>query len=627
VTTPSLQPPRPHPLELSIALACGAAVFAILLPWPRPAVDLRECALARVGRYGVQCGLATAPRWLRKDLLVYEDGVRLREADRAGDPARVHPGSFHNDRRTLTFSAIDGSDPLTNGRRYQARPLRPGGTWGTGGRPLRLALGGLLAAALAGLCWWRRTRREPLLWSVAVAVAAACLAVQAICVLAYAPVHVDTSYALAAAEAVAQGAIPYTTLVYHYSPLGLYLFAAWGGLWPGAGAPPYPWYLAVVLLHEAACAGIVFAFLRRAGCARFLALLTSVCFFSMTMWFDGARILFEPLYLLPVLAAASLALSPARRAALLAGAAAALAFLIKQYGAFAFVALVPAALATGGAWRERLIRVVSVAGGFIVLIAAATIALAAAGMRLDGLLAQVLGPEYPRRYEWTWIRLFLATCPIAIPAALVPAIPGAWPRPAVRVAACFALASLLPLYFRQHQYYLLNVAPWAFLLFALGVQVLADRGPRRAPVLQVAAAALLLTMPLRAAENLAALASSELRSEQLRRTQRMNDAWPPGRRTLLLQHPGFYYLTRYRSPDEAVFGYRFPNAVSADELKVGFREAEAVWIDPQGMYARGADNALRAAGSSTEHELRANGFELQTVIEDRLFLYVRPAPP
>ena len=107
----------------------------------------------------------------------------------------------------------------------------------------------------------------------------------------------------------------------------------------------------------------------------------------------------------------------------------------------------------------------------------------------------------------------------------------------------------------------------------------------------------------------------------------MTDAWPSGRRTLMLQHPGFYYLTRYRSPDEAVLGDRFPNAVGAEELKLGFRQAEAVWIDPQGMYARGADNALRAAGSSTEAELRANGFELQTVVEDRLFLYTRPARP
>jgi hypothetical protein len=181
----------------------------------------------------------------------------------------------------------------------------------------------------------------------------------------------------------------------------------------------------------------------------------------------------------------------------------------------------------------------------------------------------------------------------------------------------------MPFYFRQHQYYFLIVCPWLFLLFAIGVEHLASARPRLRPALVSAAALLLLAMPLRGAFEQSLLFDTQPRADQLRRGRLMTDAWPAERRTLLFAFPGMYQVTRYRSADEAAVGYHFLNEASAAELAVGFQRAEGAWIDPRGMYARGADRTLRDAGSSLDSELERNGFEKRQVIEERFELWVK----
>ena len=63
--------------------------------------------------------------------------------------------------------------------------------------------------------------------------------------------------------------------------------------------------------------------------------------------------------------------------------------------------------------------------------------------------------------------------------------------------------------------------------------------------------------------------------------------------------------------------------MDAAELRAGFAGAEGVWIDPNTMYARGADRALREGGSSLADELSAHGFEKQLVLENRFELWTR----
>lgn len=108
-----------------------------------------------------------------------------------------------------------------------------------------------------------------------------------------------------------------------------------------------------------------------------------------------------------------------------------------------------------------------------------------------------------------------------------------------------------------------------------------------------------------------------------RRARLMNQAWPAGRAALVLALPGFVHLTHYRSADEALLGYRFVNEHTAEQLRAGFRSADAVWIDPRGMYARGTDRVLREAGSSLEEQLQQHGFKKQLVLEDCFELWTK----
>lgn len=603
----------------------GLLAFALVAPWPRPSVPLREaCELAEAGRFAVQCDLVAAAErtgkgWLRRGIRVYEDGLLLRQADRAADVRRENPGSYHTTGLLLTLAALDRSDPRQTGHDYSIRPAQH--------NPLGLTRDGrrvalvVLLVAFGLLCVARRSQLEPLALHGAIAAAVSATLVQVVAVLLATPVHVDDGYWLPGAEAVARGARPYTGLAFLYTPLGLYEFALWGRLWDGAGPPPYAWYLGFVLLNELACAAMVFVLLRHAGGGRALALLTAVGLFSMTLWFDGGRILFEPLYLLLGLVSAWLLLSsslPASRVG--AGLLAALAFFTKQYGGIVIWGLMGSALTTA---RERWRQALTLALGFALGLLALSLLLIGLGLDLKGLVVQSSGQSYPRRYEATWFKVFLWQCSIVVPALAVPLLPGAWSRPAVRVAVCFALASCMPFYFRQHQYYFLTVCPWLFLLFALGVEHTAAMKARLRPALVAGAALLLLAMPLRGALAQTLWFENEARSDQLRRGFLMTAAWPGERRTLLFAYPGFYAVTHYRSADEPVVGYRFLNEASLEQLRVGFQKAEGAWIDPNGMYARGADRTLREAGTSLEEQLQQHGFTKKLVLEERFELWTK----
>jgi hypothetical protein len=339
----------------------------------------------------------------------------------------------------------------------------------------------------------------------------------------------------------------------------------------------------------------------------------------MVLWFDGGRVLFEPLYLVPVLGSAFLALCAETPAGFLgAGVLAALAFSTKQYGGQALAGLIMFLLLGPARWRRTGLVLAGFAGGCVLL----ALFFTALGADMRGLVTQALGASYPRRYESVWLRLFLHHCPVAVLALLAPFVKGAFARPSVKLAVSFGLAACLPFYFRQHQYYFLNPTPWLFALFALGAAQLVLVRPwleRWAPL----AAGLLLTVPLRGALDERELHQSALRSEQLRRARLMNLEWAPEQPTLLLANPGLYSITHYRSGDEVSLGYRFLNECDAPALIQGFRHAGAVWIDPRGMYARGVDSVLEAAGSSVEEQLRTNGFERRTVVEERFELWVK----
>jgi len=603
-----------------VAALFGLAAFALLAPWPAPSVRLREvCTLRETGRFGAECDLraaadrAQAP-WLRKGIRVYEDGLPLIAAASPAEPQGDSRGSFHTTGADLTFSALARGHPLTNERTYTARPAR----WD----PLGVADHRLRAAALllvtgAAVCVARRRRAFAQAWPMVTLVSAAAIAVQ-LFAARRALVHVDAGDTLGAAEAITRGAVPYRTLYYSpYTPLGAYAFSWWGRLWPGADPPPYDWYVGLVVLCEIAGSAIVFLLLTRDGVRRSLAVVTALSLLSMTLWFDGARVLHEPLYLLLILASAWLAPSARRpKLGLAAGALTAAAFLVKQYGGFGLWGLLGHALTGDG---DRLRRAAWIVAGFGLGFGVLAAVLILGGV--DPLaFARGLAPQAAVTYQLTWLDLFLRQCPIVLLALAVPLLPGAWSRPVVRLAVCFGLASCLPLLFRQHQYYFLNLCPWLFLLFAAGV----DLVPRPGRAFALAAALLLLvSIPVRAAVGSALVIEVDWRADQLRRAYLMNQLWPAERPTFVLVSPAMQHLAHYRSPDEVEVGYRYIPDLSADRLRAGFQRAAGVWIDPRGMFARRPDGTLRAAGSSLTKELETNGFQPQLTLEGRFQLWTK----
>lgn len=607
--------------EWTTAAVFGVVALVLLAPWPAPSVRLRDvCTLRETGAFGAECDLRAASEearapWLRGRIRVYEDGLLLIETDDASGPEGKMRGSYTTDGARLTFSAVARGLPLSNGRSYVARPAR----WD----PLRLAdrrplAATLLVIAALGVCAARRRRALAQAGPIVTLVCAAALGVQ-LSAVGWARVHGDAGDTLGAAEAITRGAIPYATLYYApYTPLGAYAFSLWGRLSPGSGAPGYDWYVGLVVLCEAAVAAIVFVLLARDGISRMLALIAALSLLSMTLEFDGSRVLHEPLYLVLVLLSAVLAPSASRpRRALTAGALTAGAFLVKQYGGFGLAGLLAHAL-TGarGRWRRAAWIVAGFASGFVVL-AAVLVLLGADARRF----AAGLVPSAPVTYELVWLELFLRRCPIVLPALAVPFLPGAWSRPVVRLAVCFGLASCLPLLFRQHQYYFLNLCPWLFLLFAAGVDHMARAG--RTTIAFGLGLVLLASIPLRAAVAAAAVIEADWRADQLRRAHVMDLLWPAERPTFVFVDPAIQYLAHYRSPDESEVGYRYIPDLSADKLRLGLQRAAGAWIDPNGMFARRPDGTLHAAGTSLANELAANGFHPQLVLENRFELWTK----
>lgn len=615
-------------VDWALGVVFALLVAALLTPWPRPAISVQAaCDLQPAGRSAWRCDLEAAVArtgrpWLGQSLAVYEDGIALRAADRERDARREHPGTFHTDGQLLTLSALGRGDPRSNGHEYLLRPaeydpLRLRGT-GRG-----VVVGVVAAIAFALLAWRAGARRGVLIHTTALCVSVALIVVQVAIALLAQVIHVDTGETLGAAEAIARGAVPYSTLAYlTYTPLGAYQLAAWSKLWPGPPPVPFAFYLAWILVVEIACALLVRRLLADAGVEPRWATLGATAYLSMTLWFDGGRILHEPLYVVLVLGAALLLSRAAAPGPLhvAAGGLAAVAFLVKQYGGIGLAGLVFATLLGG---RKRWRELALIAAGWV-----AGLALCLGVLWLDGadprvLLTQAVGPRYPRKFEFVWFELFFWQCPLALLALATPFLRGAWSQPMVRLGVGFLAASWLPFLIRQHQYYFLIPAPWLFLLFGLGLHLLRARGGRWRPVASLLALVLFVSIPVRAVLAQGPLLRNDWRGRQLRHARLMTLAWPAEKRTLVLAHPAFYYLTRYASADEAQVGYMFLNGLSAERLQHGFRSAEGLWIDPRSMYARAVDNELQSAGSSLDHELARGGFERRVTIEDRLELWTR----
>lgn len=608
----------PAPLWAAAAfLLAGLAV----LPGSRPRADLAAvCPLEPAGRFGAFCDLSRAAggpenAWLRRTVVVFEDATPLREVSHSRQVRKQGLGTYVTETGVLWFSSIDGSNPLGNGRRYEAVATEvPPGRLSPRLRMVALALS-LLALLIVG------SRALGPAYGAAIGVTAVCYAIQAMNAL-QGPVHVDAGSSLPTARYLAEGALPYREILFNYTPLGVMALAAWGRLGPAELGAAHTFSMVLILLLEGACAFVVFRICRALGAARALAGTAALSYLSMFVWFDGARILLEPLYLLVILCALlGLITGPPGRGAWLAGGLASVALLIKQYGGFGFWGALAAVPGTARPWAAAR-RVVA---GALAVLLASSLLLLAAGVDLRVLVAQTAGTDYARRWETVWFRLYFSQAPFLILAPLL-FLRREWRlKPGVLVLGGYFLASWLPLVVRQHQYYLQNPSPFLFISFAtLTAFVLQGVKNGRARWVEMAAIICLVSIPVRAA-----LAGVErmppIRGMQERRARLMTSFWPSGQPVLMFASPSFLALTGYRSPSPAVLGYRFLNESSLEQVRAGMRGATAAWIDPNSMYAGGGGFAR--ANTTLKQELQENGFVFQMFLEDRYELWTKGGVP
>ena len=160
-----------------LATAClGIGVVSVLLwlglsAWP-PTLhrELQGDRIAADGDFGFRLTQRLWPEWYEpasdtphaaaSRLTLHEDGRPLGPAQASHDRVRAAGGgAFSHWCGHLWFSTSDGSDPRTNGRRYEARaPWTPGPTW------LYLAAGlGTFGAVLLLVARLRR-EADPLAW-------------------------------------------------------------------------------------------------------------------------------------------------------------------------------------------------------------------------------------------------------------------------------------------------------------------------------------------------------------------------------------------------------------------------------------------------------------------------------
>lgn len=592
-----------------------------LLRCDPPAVDLKEvCDLQAVGRFGVECDLRKASAgqgssWLLHSFSVFEDGLPLRDVSHSREVRKRGLGTYIIERESLTFSSIDGSSPLGNARRYEARAARDSDAYLSA--PARwIAIGLGLLAMVASV----RGGKVGPAQAAAAALIAWCLFAQSQQALQRQAVHIDAGSSLPTARDISEGAVPYRDILFNYTPLGVMTLAGWRKLWPLEGIAAHTWTLSLILLLECACAFQVFRICMAMGVPRSFARMTALSYLSTFLWFDGSRILLEPMYLLVALVAlrSMIGMEPSR-ASWLAGGLASVGLLLKQYGGFSFWG----ALFASSFRPQPFKSAARVIAGSALVLAVLAGALLAAGVDVTAALIQTSGHDYAARREWGWIRLFFEGVPFLLLAPVL-FVRREWRAQAgVMTLGAYLAASWMPLLIRQHQYYLQNPSPFLFIAFAVLASLVAARASARGGWLELVATICLIVLPVRAVWRINQ-ASLPVRGAQERRAILMTDFWPARERVLMFAAPSFLALTGYRSPEPRLLGYRFLNESPLDHVRAGMRLATAAWLDPSSMHARGE---FASRGTTLKEELVKAGFVYQLTLDDRFELWTKGGAP
>jgi len=550
--------------------------------------------------------------WLGRSFIAFEDGLPLRNVGGSKVVRKQGVGAYVNELDTLWFSSTDGSSPLDNGRTYEARAV-DGSAGILSSRWRAVALGlAILAVVVSTLL-----STSALSHRVFLSVAGLCLVVQTFAALNHGVVHVDAGSSLPYAREVMEGRLPYRDFLYNFTPLGVMALAVWKRLGPAEGMAAHTFSLLLILILEGLCAHQVFKISRALRMTSPLAGVVALSYLSTFMFFDGSRMLYEPMYLLVVLIAFRIQVaSPSGRSPWVAGGLASLAFLIKQYGGFAFWG----ALFASRSQPRPVASAAKVILGAAAGLAAVGLGLLVAGVDLRLLAAQTLTGNYPAQRESVWIRLYFGFAPFLLLAPLL-FLRREWrAQNGVMALLGYLVASWMPLLVRQHQYYLQNPSPFLFLAFGTLVSLIAAAfSPTRSRWIETAAMICLVSVPVRAAQS-HTFGMPPVRGVQERRARLMTSYWPSGQPVLMFASPSFLALTGYRSPDLSGLGYRFLNETSLEQVRAGMERASAAWIDPDSMWARGD---FARAGTSLKEELVRHGFELQMALEDRYELWTK----